>query len=83
VTGVHAGLVTTVDCLEDTMTENPRPIRGEEDTEGHLARNADAEAIEGEQDTEGHLRKRFADAEAVDDEDDVAGHVQPRSDLGR
>jgi hypothetical protein len=79
---VHACLVILVDCLEDTMTE-PQPIRDEDDTEGHLFRSADAEAIEGEEDTEGHARKARAEAEAAEDEDDVVGHVQPPRDLGR
>ncbi|MGI8699632.1 MAG: hypothetical protein ACR2JU_00185 [Nocardioidaceae bacterium] len=70
------------------MTDNPLPIRSDEDTEGHIRSwGADAESAEGgaegQQDTEGHRFSRGADAESAESEDDVAGHVQPPRDVDR
>ncbi len=61
-----------------TMTENPRPVSDDDDTEGHMPRvSADAERPEGD-DTEGHRKIRTnADAESAEG-DDTEGHLRHR-----
>lgn len=55
------------------MTENPLPIRSDDDVEGHVKRrHADSETSEAD-DVDGHMKRRSADSETSEG-DDVEGH---------